>query len=59
MLIAALIRRDAPYYDASISEATVHDMNAFCRDLGILAGAPSYGDVVATGLQSLWYTGAR
>ena len=54
-LIATLIRRDTPYYDASISEATVCEMNAFCRDIGILVGAPSYGDVVATGLQSLWY----
>src|SRR5262245_36056447 len=54
-LVAELIGRDAPYYDASISEATVRDMNAFCRDIGILAGDPSYGDVVATGLQPLWY----
>jgi hypothetical protein len=29
-------------------------MNAFCREIGILVGAPSYGDVVATELQSLW-----
>jgi NitT/TauT family transport system substrate-binding protein len=54
MLIAALIRRDAPNYAARISEATVHEMNAFCRDIGILVGAPSYGDVVATELQSFW-----
>jgi NitT/TauT family transport system substrate-binding protein len=54
-LIAALIRRDAPYYDASISEAMVREMNAFCRDIGILVGAPSYSDVVATELQSLWH----
>jgi ABC-type nitrate/sulfonate/bicarbonate transport system substrate-binding protein len=53
-LVAELIRRDAPYYDASISEATVHEMNAFCRDIGILAGDPSYGDVVATQFQPLW-----
>jgi ABC-type nitrate/sulfonate/bicarbonate transport system substrate-binding protein len=56
-LIAELIRRDAPYYDASISQAAVHEMNAFCRDIGILAGDPSYGDVVATGLQPLWLEG--
>ena len=52
--IAALIRRDTPYYDASISEISVQEMNTFCRDIGILVGAPSYDDVVARGLQSLW-----
>jgi NitT/TauT family transport system substrate-binding protein len=54
-LIAGLIRRDAPYYDASISQAAVQQINAFCRDIGVLVGAPSYSDVVATGLQALWH----
>jgi len=53
-LIAELIRRDGPYYDATISEGFVADMNAFCRRIGILRGAPSYEDVVATQFAPLW-----
>lgn len=53
-LIAELIRRDGPFYDATISEGFVADMNAFCRRMGILKGAPSYEDVVATRFAPLW-----
>src|SRR5437764_7525401 len=35
-LIAELIRRDLPYYDAAISPDLVAGMNQFTRDLGIL-----------------------
>ena len=54
-LIAELIRRDLPYYDASISPAFVAGMNRFCRDLGILEGDPSYEKIVATQLAPLWH----
>lgn len=53
-LIAELIRRDGPYYDATISESFVEGMNAFARDLGILKGRPRYDEVVATQFRSLW-----
>lgn len=53
-LIAELVRRDLPFYDATISETFVHGMNAFARDLGILKGHPTYGDIVATQFQALW-----
>jgi len=53
-LIAGLIERDLPYYDAVISEEFVDGMNQFARDLGILHGHPAYGDVVATGVRDLW-----
>jgi NitT/TauT family transport system substrate-binding protein len=53
-LIAELIRRDLPYYDATISEDFVMDMNAFARDIGILKGDPAYGHVVATQFTPLW-----
>jgi NitT/TauT family transport system substrate-binding protein len=46
-LIAELIRRDLPYYDARITPAFVAGMNAFARDLGILAGDVPYDRVVA------------
>jgi NitT/TauT family transport system substrate-binding protein len=53
-LIAELVRRDLPFYDATISEKSVNGMNAFARDVGILKGHPAYADVVATQFQSLW-----
>src|SRR5258706_10179738 len=53
-LIAELIRRDAPYYDASISANFVAGMNAFARDVGILKGNPDYRDVVAAEFAPLW-----
>jgi NitT/TauT family transport system substrate-binding protein len=58
-LIAELIRRDTPYYDAGISEASVQGMNAFCREIGILVGNPSYDDVVEQRFTSLWHSSDR
>lgn len=53
-LIAELIRRDLPYYDAAITPSFVEGMNAFARDIGILKGHPRYEDVVATQFSPLW-----
>jgi len=53
-LIANLIARDAPYYDASISPEFVSGMNQFSRDAGILEGNPAYGDIVAVQFRDLW-----
>jgi ABC-type nitrate/sulfonate/bicarbonate transport system substrate-binding protein len=53
-LIEGLIRRDLPYYDASISPGFVDGMNHFARDIGILSGHPSYADVVAAQFSPLW-----
>jgi NitT/TauT family transport system substrate-binding protein len=47
-LIAELIRRDLPYYDARITPQFVAGMNAFARDLGILDGDVPYDRVVAS-----------
>jgi NitT/TauT family transport system substrate-binding protein len=46
-LITDLIRRDLPYYDASISPAMVRSMTQFSRDVGILQGDPGYPELVA------------
>jgi len=54
-LIAELIRRDLPYYDAAISPEFVAGMSQFARDLGILHGAVPYGRVVATRFAPLWH----
>ena len=53
-LIGELVRRDLPYYDASISESFVAGMNQFARDLGILAGEVPYEKVVAAQFRHLW-----
>ena len=53
-LIAELIRRDLPYYDAAISPATVAGMNRFAQDLGLLSGPVPYEQVVATQFSKLW-----
>jgi NitT/TauT family transport system substrate-binding protein len=53
-LIADLIRRDLPYYDAAISPTFVAGMNQFSHDAGILAGDAPYESVVATQFSHLW-----
>jgi ABC-type nitrate/sulfonate/bicarbonate transport system substrate-binding protein len=53
-LIAELIRRDLPYYDAMISPDFVAGMNQFARDVGILKGDPAYDCVVATEFRKFW-----
>ena len=53
-LIAELIRRDLPYYDATISPEFVAGMNQFSRDIGILKGDAPYEKVVATQFRDLW-----
>src|SRR5215470_7460976 len=53
-LIRELIRRDLPYYDASISRDSVAGMNDFARDIGILTGQAPYESVIATQFSHLW-----
>jgi len=53
-LIAELIRRDLPYYDATISRELVSGMNQFSRDVGILQRDVPYEAVVATQFSHLW-----
>jgi NitT/TauT family transport system substrate-binding protein len=48
-LIAELIRRDAPFYDADISPRTVESMNRFARDIGLLSKPVRYEEVVWKG----------
>ena len=53
-LIAGIIRRDLPFYDAAISPASVAGINAFARDMGVLAGDVQYDRIVATQFRDLW-----
>jgi ABC-type nitrate/sulfonate/bicarbonate transport system substrate-binding protein len=53
-LIAELIRRDLPYYDAGISPEFVAGMNRFARDCGVLERDVPYEQVVASRFRDLW-----
>jgi ABC-type nitrate/sulfonate/bicarbonate transport system substrate-binding protein len=53
-LIADVVQRDLPFYDASISPEFVKGMTAFQRHMGLLQGEVSYEDVVATQFSRYW-----
>lgn len=53
-LIVDLIRRDLPYYDASISNEAVSGLNRFARDLSLLAADVPYENIVAEQFVPLW-----
>ena len=53
-IIAALIERDAPFYDPSIAEDAVESMNRFAQATGLLSGPVAYDQVVATQFRDLW-----
>jgi NitT/TauT family transport system substrate-binding protein len=53
-LIAAIIERDLPFYDAAISEDAVNGLNRFAQSIGLLAEPVSYEQVVAVQFRNLW-----
>lgn len=53
-LIVELIRRDLPYYDATLSREFIAGMTAFLRGQGVLDGEVPYESVVATQFAALW-----
>lgn len=53
-LIAPIVARDLPYYDAAISEKAIAGVAGFARSLGILNEDVDYGDVVATRFSHVW-----
>ncbi len=53
-LIAELIERDLPYYDPSISEDAVEQMNQFAQKMGLLDAPVPYAQVVAARFAALW-----
>jgi NitT/TauT family transport system substrate-binding protein len=58
-LIAGIVRRDLPFYDASIGKASVAAINAFARDMGVLADDVPYDQIVAAQFAHLWLAGRR
>jgi NitT/TauT family transport system substrate-binding protein len=53
-LIADVVERDLPFYDASISPEFVKGMVEFQRNMGLLDADVSYEDVVATQFAKYW-----
>jgi NitT/TauT family transport system substrate-binding protein len=53
-LIAGLIARDAPFYDAGISRDAIDSLNAFAKASGLIAEPVPYERLVATQFHSLW-----
>ena len=53
-LIARIVARDLPYYDAVISEKSIAGVVGFGRALGILDRDIGYDDIVATQFSQLW-----
>lgn len=53
-IIAELIERDAPFYDARISPETIVRLNRFAQDIGLLSGPAPYERVVATQFAKFW-----
>ena len=53
-LIAGLIERDAPFYEAEISRGAVDGLMSFAQKYGLIKVAVPYEDLVATDLSPLW-----
>jgi NitT/TauT family transport system substrate-binding protein len=53
-LIAGLIERDAPFYDAKISHDAVDGLMNFATSYGLIKHAVPYEDLVATQFSHLW-----
>jgi len=56
-IIAAVVERDLPFYEAAIPEPSVTAMNRFAQAIGLLEGPVSYERVVATRFRPLWSAG--
>jgi ABC-type nitrate/sulfonate/bicarbonate transport system substrate-binding protein len=53
-LIAAIVERDAPFYDPVINEDAVAALNRFAQSVGHLPGPVPYEQVVAVRYRDLW-----
>ena len=58
-LIAAIVARDALFYDPVISEEAVQRLNAFAQSIGHLSKPVSYEQVVAKRCRHLWTGGEK
>lgn len=53
-LIAELVQRDLPYYDATITPKKVDAMNRFAHEIGLLSAHVAFEQVVASQFAHLW-----
>jgi NitT/TauT family transport system substrate-binding protein len=53
-LIAGLIARDAPFYDATISPEAIDGLNKFAKGVGLISETVPYDRLVATQFRQLW-----
>ena len=53
-LIVELVRRDLPYYDATLSRDFIAGMTAFLRSQSVLSGDVPYEQIVATQYAQYW-----
>ena len=53
-MIADVVERDLPYYDAAIDEAAVVGINRFAQDSRLLSQDVPYDQIVATQFSHLW-----
>jgi NitT/TauT family transport system substrate-binding protein len=53
-LIAGVVARDLPFYDATISPAAIAGLNRFAQATGLLDQAVDYDALVATQYRHLW-----
>ena len=56
-LIAGIVERDLPFYNAAISERSVAGINDFARRMSILDEDVPYADIVAVQFRDLWRSG--
>jgi len=56
-LIAGIVERDLPFYDAAISKHSVAAINDFARRMSILDEGIPYSEIVAAQFRHLWRSG--
>ncbi len=53
-MIGAVVERDLPFYDATVTEEFVAGMNRFALDMGLMESVLPYDRIVATECKEFW-----
>jgi ABC-type nitrate/sulfonate/bicarbonate transport system substrate-binding protein len=53
-IIADLVERDAPFYEATVTQEAIDGLNEFCVQRGLLSKAVPYDRLVSTQMRPLW-----
>jgi ABC-type nitrate/sulfonate/bicarbonate transport system substrate-binding protein len=56
MLIDQVVERDVVFYNSSITQEAIDQLNQFAQSVGLLLGPVPYDDVVATVFRDVWST---